>query len=466
MVVICTNRCRLARFCCTSQQDVSRHVLQARVQASLWRHETTPYILISRLRSEYHGVSTVCLSCASGFTFVLVPKRSCIQEILPRPELKKAGSVTQKEKTIKSGMDQHPTLGVIRLDYDYPAAPGDVDSPDSYDYPVIFRVVPGLTFQMAQAGQLTDEVAQEFDDAIRWLAEKVSAITGDCGFMMWFQERARSITSTPVFLSSLMQLPTISASLCKNEEKVIIMTANVQSLQPMQPLIDQVAGVMEHQMHYVYVGCEDVEHFGYEVENGLRVDTTKAEPGILSKVADAVAMYPNARAILMECTELPPYSDAVRAITGLPVYDAITNCDFVMKAFLDNPRFGRDAWYQAWNGRQPSYKFGKYLSAEQRRKLVSKPVDEHAMHMIMDALAKTELSGQLKELGIDLSVEQAAHAIADHVEQQQAFGAIKEIQQEMTIGTSSRFRRAREFLDRVEHLTGKDNKHLTERFMI
>ena len=30
------------------------------------------------------------------------------------------------------------------------------------------------------------------------------------------------------------------------------------------------------------------------------------------------------RAILLECTELPPYADALRYHTGLPVWDAIT----------------------------------------------------------------------------------------------------------------------------------------------
>ena len=32
----------------------------------------------------------------------------------------------------------------------------------------------------------------------------------------------------------------------------------------------------------------------------------------------------NIRAILLECTELPPYADALRYHTGLPVWDAIT----------------------------------------------------------------------------------------------------------------------------------------------
>jgi len=40
------------------------------------------------------------------------------------------------------------SLGVIRLDYDYPPAPGDIDCPDSFGYDVHYRVVPGLTFEM------------------------------------------------------------------------------------------------------------------------------------------------------------------------------------------------------------------------------------------------------------------------------------------------------------------------------
>ena len=99
------------------------------------------------------------------------------------------------------GLAEHPTLGVIRLDYDYPAAVGDVDHPDSYHYPVIYRVVPRLTFQMAQSGQLTLAVAVELDRAIQWLDQEadVNAITGDCGFMLWFQDRVRKLTSLPVF---------------------------------------------------------------------------------------------------------------------------------------------------------------------------------------------------------------------------------------------------------------------------
>lgn len=40
-----------------------------------------------------------------------------------------------------------------------------------------------------------------------------------------------------------------------------------------------------------------------------------------------IGEYAGIRAILLECTELPPYADALRYATGLPVYDAITTAD-------------------------------------------------------------------------------------------------------------------------------------------
>lgn len=68
---------------------------------------------------------------------------------------------------------------------------------------------------------MTATVERAFKDAIRWLDEKgVDAITGDCGFMFWFQDMARLQTSKPVLLSSIVQLPAITCSLAKHKVRV------------------------------------------------------------------------------------------------------------------------------------------------------------------------------------------------------------------------------------------------------
>jgi hypothetical protein len=72
------------------------------------------------------------------------------------------------------------SLGIIRLDYNYPAAPGDIDHASSFGYRVHYCVVPGLTFAMCQTGVLTEDVRESFIQAIEYLdkAKQVSAITG------------------------------------------------------------------------------------------------------------------------------------------------------------------------------------------------------------------------------------------------------------------------------------------------
>ena len=61
-----------------------------------------------------------------------------------------------------------PCLGVVRLDYDYPPAAGDTDCPASFGYDVTYRVCPGLTFEIAQAGRFTEKVERAFADAIKY----------------------------------------------------------------------------------------------------------------------------------------------------------------------------------------------------------------------------------------------------------------------------------------------------------
>ena len=266
-----------------------------------------------------------------------------------------------------------PSLGVIRLDYDYPPAPGDIDSPGSFPYKVYYKVVPGLSFEMCQSGNLTEEVKDRFKESIQWLVNEknVSGITGDCGFMMYFQEIAREITHIPVFMSALCQLPAVTCAYSANEQ-IIILTANSKTLEPMRDLIRVECGVDTQDQRYHIVGCEDVD--GFEaVAFGEKVDTKKVEPGVVKKAMEALEMYPDSRAFLLECTELPPYSDAIRFKTGLPVFDAITGCNFFIGGFQNDVKFGLENWQCEWDGTQDEYDFGDNLADDEKEALINKP---------------------------------------------------------------------------------------------
>jgi len=266
------------------------------------------------------------------------------------------------------------SLGIIRLDYDYPPALGDIDHPGSFGYDVYYRVVPKLTFEMCQSGKLDDEVKENFIDAVRYLEAKgVTGITGDCGFFFWFQALARQTTKLPIYMSSLCLLPAVTCAYAK-DEKIAIFTANSESLTPMRDLIRDECGVDTQDQRYIIVGCQDVD--GFEaVADGDKVDVEKVAPGVVQLAKDVVAEHPDLRAIVFECTELPPYTDHVRAATGLPVFDAISACNTFIGGSLDNKRYGLNDWQEDWDGEQDNYKYGDNLSDAEQEELVNKVHD-------------------------------------------------------------------------------------------
>ena len=229
---------------------------------------------------------------------------------------------------------------------------------------------------MAQAGKMTDEVEARYKDAIKYLeAEGVSGITGDCGFMMYFQPLARTLTKLPVYKSALCQLPAVTC--CYGmKEKIAIFTANGKSLAPMRDLIRDECGVDHEQERYIIVGCEDIPHFGEEV---AKVDTDLATPGMVQKALEVQKANPDIRAFLFECTELPQFSDAVRAATGLPVYDSMTMSDSFMSGVMNNKRFGKQDWQEEFDGKQADYKFGDDLTDTEKEEVEYSKLDDANM---------------------------------------------------------------------------------------
>ena len=245
-------------------------------------------------------------------------------------------------------MAKAPSLGVVRLDYDYEPQPGDMAHPSSFAYPVYYRRVPGLTFEMCQSGVLTASVRSEFVKAVTSLQEcGVQCVSGDCGFMVFFQDLARRCCTLPICMSSLSQLPAVTNAFAKTEQ-VAIFTASARSLEPMRSRLRDECGVDPCEgTRFVIVGCAELPGFEGLAE-GHKVDAARATRAIVAKAQQVLATYPQVRAFVFECTELPPFSDAVRHSTKLPVFDAITACDFFMSSRCDNRRFGLNGWQRDW----------------------------------------------------------------------------------------------------------------------
>lgn len=236
-------------------------------------------------------------------------------------------------------MSNEPILGVLRLDYAYPPVPGDVDHAGSFAYKAIYRVVPGLTFEICQSGDISSEIEDNCIEAVRYLVSQgVSGITGDCGFMINIEPLVRRSTNKPVFLSSLDQLPLILSSIGPDAE-VGIFTANSETLCAFETRLDQLAGVARHSTRIHIVGCQSIA--GFEaVAKGERVNAKKVSLGLRELTRKLLKENPKIGCLLLECTELGAFANELRQISRLPVYDAITHCNAFMSGFLMDVRFG------------------------------------------------------------------------------------------------------------------------------
>mmetsp|Transcript_8961 Transcript_8961/g.18371 ORF Transcript_8961/g.18371 Transcript_8961/m.18371 type:complete len:188 (+) Transcript_8961:2-565(+) len=187
--------------------------------------------------------------------------------------------------------------------------------------------------------------------------------------MMAFQPIARDIAKVPVFMSSMVQSPMISVAFDKYDQ-ILVLTANSNTLKPQKEILLSQCGFDVDDDRFVIYGCQDVPGFD-AVAKGEKVDVEYVTPGIVKMVRGILDKAPQIRAILLECTEMPPYADALRKEFDFPVFDAITCTDFFVSARKDNPRFGLNQWQNDWDGTVDEYTFGENLTSHQRARLLN-----------------------------------------------------------------------------------------------
>lgn len=223
-------------------------------------------------------------------------------------------------------------IGVIAIDLKYPKLPGNVVNATTYDFPVLYKKVEfeiELLFEgAAELEEIVVAAAKELE------AEGVRAIVGACGYFVHFQDKVAAAVNVPVYLSSLCQLPIIKLGL-KPDQKIAVFAASADDINKgvlahvnasMDDIVLQDVGSME--------SFAPIRWGKTELDNGKLTADLAA---LAKKVADE---NPEVGAILLECSDLPPYAYAMQAATGLPVYDFITMINWAHSAVVQTPYYG------------------------------------------------------------------------------------------------------------------------------
>jgi Asp/Glu/hydantoin racemase len=227
-------------------------------------------------------------------------------------------------------------IGILLIDCRTPFIPGDVGNASSYAFPVLYRTVPDVTLErLIEQGDLslTDKViavARELE------AAGVRAITSDCGYMMHFQRQVAAAVSIPVMLSSLLQLR-FMASLLGDHQAIGIVCANKRRLT--KELLD--IAIPDARIPIHVAGLENCPNFrGPILDETDTLDSDAIEAEVVATAQALCREHPRIGAILLECSNLPPYAHAVQARTGRPVFDFLTMIDHVRAASRRSPYRG------------------------------------------------------------------------------------------------------------------------------
>ena len=207
-------------------------------------------------------------------------------------------------------------LGILMLEARFPRIPGDMGNGTTWPFPVLYRVVSGASPEkvvLKGAAGLLPDFIDAAKDLVRLGAE---AITTNCGFLSLFQKDIAAAVGVPVATSSLMQVPWVQATLPPGK-RVGLVTVSGSTLTPAHL---EGAGVP---LDTPLVGTEHGKEFFRVLIKAEKddMDVAQAERDVVEAGKELVAKNPDVGAIVLECTNMPPYAAVLQAEVGLPVYD-------------------------------------------------------------------------------------------------------------------------------------------------
>lgn len=220
------------------------------------------------------------------------------------------------------------SVGILMLDTQFPRIPGDMGHAGTFDFPVRYHRVNGASPDRVVRHGHRELVASFVEGARRLEREGVRAITTNCGFLAKFQPELAAAVSVPVFTSSLMLVPLVHRMLPPGRA-VGILTVDASSLHG-----EHFAGAgIPAGVPVVVAGLETEKEFTRVLlDDLLTLDVELAREEHLTVVRRMLDAHPEIGAIVLECTNMPPYRADIQAATGLPVFDITTLVRLVHEA--------------------------------------------------------------------------------------------------------------------------------------
>ncbi len=228
------------------------------------------------------------------------------------------------------------TVGILVQDVYYPLVPGNVVNAYSYDFPVRYKIIPGANQARMHTGDptLVDALVASSKELEM---EGCRIICAACGYFGHFQQSVADQINLPVYLSSIVQIPWIRVAL-KSSQTIGVLCADIDNL---TPKLFKACGVSSEDYDRCRIaGAGHLPEFSALMERRGHFDNEILRDELIILAKDLVDANPDMGAILLECSDMPPYASAIQREIGLPVYDFISMIKYAHSVIAQKPYYG------------------------------------------------------------------------------------------------------------------------------
>ena len=233
-------------------------------------------------------------------------------------------------------------VGILMLETRFPRIPGDMGNAATWPFPVLYKVVPGASPRRVVCDRAEGLLDAFLDGAAELVHLGADGITTTCGFLSLYQQQIAAHVGVPVATSSLMQIPFIQRLLPPGK-RVGVITVSAANLtgehlraagaDPSTPI----------------VGTDDGSEFTrVMIDDEERLDVAAAERDIIATGKELIAKYDDIGAVLIECTNMVPYAQALARRLRLPVFSIYTFVTWFQSALAPRdfgfPAGSADEW--------------------------------------------------------------------------------------------------------------------------
>ncbi|MEM6617997.1 MAG: hypothetical protein AAF631_01700 [Pseudomonadota bacterium] len=203
----------------------------------------------------------------------------------------------------------HPAkVSVLKLDTGFPRVPGDVAAPETWVAPPEIITIPRAT--VAAVVHDASPPLAAFLKAAKRVAGQVA--TTSCGFLAPYGAALAQAAAVPFVGSALDALPRLEARFGPGQ--VLVMTYDATACRAL--------GVSAP-----VLGLPPGSHLREVIaQDRPALDGRRAGQEVSALLATRVAVSRPA-ALLLECTNLPPYKAALREVFDGPIFDILTEVE-------------------------------------------------------------------------------------------------------------------------------------------